>query len=151
MEIPISLALEAWHWLLLGLILLGVELLVSGAYFLWIGTAAFIVSGVTYLFPLSSNGQVILYAILAITLIGISRKYLPGYHLKSKTTTLNQKSAKLIGLELILDEPIHNGKAQVQLGDSKWIVYGPDLPAGEKVRVIRVDGIILIVDYVKKN
>ena len=146
MEMIFSWPLECWHWLILGLVLFGVELLFSGAYFLWIGTAALFVAGISFVFPLSSAMQTILFAILSIILVVISRKFLPRAWLQMKENSLNQRQAQLIGLRIILDQPIHQGKAQVQIGDSKWIVHGPDMAIGETVVVTKVDGVILIVE-----
>lgn len=139
--------LESWYWLIIGLALLSVELLISGAYFLWIGTAALATGIVSYMMPLHPAAQVVLFAVLAIVLVWGSRKLLPRYHIKPSEVLLNRRGAQLIGRELILDEPIYHGKAQVQIGDSKWVVRGPDLPAGEKVVVVRVEGVILIVEH----
>lgn len=140
--------LESWHWLLIGLALLSIELLISGAYFLWIGAAALAAGMVSYLIPLHPIAQVILFGMLAILLVWGSRKLLPRYHIKPTDVLLNRRGAQLIGRELILDEPICQGRAQVQIGDSKWMVHGPDLPAREKVVVVRVEGVILIVEHV---
>ncbi|WP_032112632.1 NfeD family protein [Candidatus Paracaedibacter symbiosus] len=150
MDLTVWMPLEFWHWLILGLAFLGVELLTLGAYFLWIGVAALMTGGLVYLLPLTPIGQVILFAALAILLIGGSRKFLTRSHEKSAQTGLNQRGAQLIGRELVLEEPIFQGKAQVSIGDSKWIVHGPDLAAGEKITVIRVEGVILIVTPLEK-
>lgn len=138
---------EFWHWLIAGLALLSVELLVAGAYFLWIGAAALATGMVSYATSPHPLVQVVLFAVLAVVLVWGSRKLLHRYSLKPSANLLNERGAQLVGCELILDEPIYHGKAQVQIGDSKWTVYGPDLPAGEKVVVIRVEGVILIVEH----
>lgn len=146
MEMIFSWSLEYWHWLILGLVLFGVELLFSGAYFLWIGAAALLVAGISFVFPLSAAVQAILFAVFSIILMVISRKLLPRGWLQMKENSLNQRQTQLIGLRIILDQPIYQGKAQVQIGDSKWLVHGPDMAVGETAVVIKVDGVILIVE-----
>ena len=44
-----------WHWWSLGAILLIVELLVPGMFFIWMGESAFVVGAVVWLYPLKSN------------------------------------------------------------------------------------------------
>lgn len=146
MEMIFSWPLEFWHWLILGLVLFGVELLFSGAYFLWIGSAAVLVAAISFVFYLTSTLQAILFAVLSVILMATSRKFLPRRWLSMKENSLNQRQAQLIGLRIILDQPIQQGKAQVQIGDSKWMVHGPDMKVGETVVVTRVDGVILIVE-----
>ena len=40
-----------WHWWILGLVLLIIEVFVSGAFFLWMAVAAGILGGALWLFP----------------------------------------------------------------------------------------------------
>lgn len=51
-----------------------------------------------------------------------------------------------IGQTLTLEQPIQKGAGRVRLGNREWVVRGPDLPAGAKVRVTGVDGSVLLVD-----
>ena len=71
---------------------------------------------------------------------------MPQGWLQIKENSLNQRQAQLIGLQIVLDQPIYQRKAQIQIGDSKWIVHGPDMAVGEIAIVKRVDGVILIVE-----
>jgi membrane protein implicated in regulation of membrane protease activity len=51
-----------------------------------------------------------------------------------------------IGEVLQLEHAIRNGSGRVKLGQRRWRLRGPDLPAGSRVRVTGVDGSVLIVD-----
>jgi hypothetical protein len=52
-----------WHWWSLGAILLIVELLVPGMFFIWMGESAFVVGAVVWLFPaMSFEHQVLLFS-----------------------------------------------------------------------------------------
>ena len=46
---------------------------------------------------------------------------------------------------LTLDQAIVGGRGRVRIGDSSWIAEGPDLPAGTRVRVVAVEGVVLKV------
>lgn len=141
--------LDSWHWVILGLVLFGIELLFSGAYFLWIGAAALSVAAFSYGIMIDSTLQVLLFAILSVGLIWLSRSLMPWYNREMPQNFLNQRGAQLVGRLIVLDEPICQGKAQVQIADSKWTVHGPDMAAGQTVVVIRVEGVILIVEPFK--
>jgi membrane protein implicated in regulation of membrane protease activity len=45
----------------------------------------------------------------------------------------------------VLVEPIEHGSGKAKLGDGVWKVSGPELPAGARVRVVGVDGVVLKV------
>lgn len=53
---------------------------------------------------------------------------------------------KHIGQAVVLQQPLQNGSGTVRLGNRDWVVRGPNLPAGAKVRVTGVDGTVLLVD-----
>lgn len=142
--------LQAWHWLILGLLLGGGELLFSGAYCLWISVAALLTAILAYFFPDQTILQVLTFAILSIVLVLISRKLFPGHHEIVGNNQLNRRADKLIGHILTLEQPIINGRAQVRIGDSVWTVQGDDsLMVGEKIQIISIDGTLLIVEKVK--
>jgi len=46
----------------------------------------------------------------------------------------------------VVVQAIENGSGRVKLGDSEWLVRGPDAAAGERVRVSGSDGATLLVE-----
>jgi membrane protein implicated in regulation of membrane protease activity len=63
----------------------------------------------------------------------------------SEQPLLNRRAAQFIGRRYVLDTAIVNGQGKARVGDSQWLVEGPDLPAGATVEVIGVDGATLKV------
>jgi membrane protein implicated in regulation of membrane protease activity len=61
---------------------------------------------------------------------------------------LNQRAERFIGHEAVIEEPIRDGFGRLALGDSIWRIAGPDLAAGQKVRVVGTDGPVLKVKAV---
>jgi len=53
---------------------------------------------------------------------------------------------RYIGQVLTLTDGLRDGAGQVKLGDRRWKLRGPSVPAGSRVRVTGVDGTVLIVD-----
>ncbi len=65
---------------------------------------------------------------------------------RSAAAHINARAHALIGKTFVLDQPILAGRGRVKLGDGSWIVTGPDMVAGAKVRVAAVDGTELKVE-----
>jgi inner membrane protein len=53
---------------------------------------------------------------------------------------------RYIGQVLTLNDGIRGGAGRIKLGDRRWSLRGPNVPAGSRVRVTGVDGSVLIVD-----
>ena len=67
----------------------------------------------------------------------------PSQHLQMER--VDRRAAQLIGRVVVLDQAIANGVGRARIDDAFWVVAGPDLPAGSRVRVVAVDGMTLKV------
>jgi len=77
------------------------------------------------------------------------RRYLRGLQRtnpSSLNSSLNARGEALVGQVFVLDQPILAGRGRIKLGDGSWIVTGPDMVAGAKVRVAAVSGTELRVE-----
>lgn len=135
-----------WHWLSLGLVFIMFEMLAPGASMLWMGAAAIINGVITWLFPtMEWQWQVICFGLLGVTAVVGSRRWLRrSFH--DGDPTLNRRSARLVGRVTVLETAIENGQGRARIDDSSWVVVGPDMPAGSKVRIIAADGATLQVE-----
>ena len=137
-----------WYWWALAAVLLVCEMILPGVVFLFlaIGAAA---AGLLLLIAadLSLELQLVVFAVVAVaSAIGL-RRYLRGLLPRAGTgTVLNARGEALIGQTFVLDQPILGGRGRVKLGDGSWIVTGPDMVAGAKVRVAAVSGTELRVE-----
>ena len=66
--------------------------------------------------------------------------------MQSDRPLLNERASRYIGHEAVLNEPITDGIGRLALGDTVWRVAGPDLPAGQRVRVVGADAALLKVE-----
>ena len=64
----------------------------------------------------------------------------------SDQPNLNRRGQQYVGRTFTLDEPIVNGLGKIHVDDSTWKIEGNDCPAGTKVKVTGVDGVILKVE-----
>lgn len=134
----------AYAWIMVGLLLTMAELLVPGTFFVWIGLAAFITGGSTWLFTLPTNGQLLLFATLTISCVVLGKRILKRLrmHKMVDETDVSDRMNYLAGKIVTLEKPLQNGSGQARIGDSIWLVYNDDhslsLPAGSQVKVIAV-------------
>jgi inner membrane protein len=138
-----SLGLFVW-WILAGLLLI-VELLLAGIFFVWLGIAAAIMGVVDFLAPpLSWQVEVAIFAVLSAVLVIAGRPWLKRRQLsESDQPNLNQRIKDYVGRSYVLDEAIINGRGKVKIDDTLWEVTGPDLPQGAWVKIVGVDGLRL--------
>jgi membrane protein implicated in regulation of membrane protease activity len=135
-----------WNWFVLALVLFVLEVLVTGRIFLWMAISALLVGAVLFLAPqMEWQHQILLFVIFSITSIILSRIWLTTQANRISLSTLNRDGSQYIDKCFVLDQPIVNGVGRIRLDDYLWRVSGPDLPAGSKIIVERVDGTILVV------
>lgn len=134
--------LGAWNWMALGLVLLALEILVPGVFLLWIGIAAILTGAVSLRLwdwePWTWQVQVLLFLVLSLISAYVGHRVAGSKEARSDQPLLNQRGAQLLGRTATLAEPIRDGHGRIQLGDTLWRVSGPDLPAGARVKVVRV-------------
>lgn len=146
----IDFEISYWHWLVLAVLLLGIEILAPGFFFLWLCLASFIVGALLYLSPaMIFEIQLLIFAFLSIASIRIWRRY--GLHLNTETDhpLLNKRAQQFIGRNFTLTQAIENGRGKVKADGSIWMVEGEDCPKGTQVTVTDVNGTLFKVTPVK--
>jgi hypothetical protein len=137
-----------WLWLIAAGILAGLEIAAPGAFMIWLAGAAALTGLATWALDLPWQAQMITFAVLAIASILAGRRFLKRHPIQTEDNGLNRRADRLVGQVVELVEPIHHGRGKAKVGDSPWLVTGPDLPKGAQVRIVAVDGVTLTVDAV---
>ncbi|HET6430924.1 NfeD family protein [Dyella sp.] len=135
-------------WWTLALLLIAGEVLLPGYFMLWIGLAAAVMGILLWLVPgLGMLGQAIIFAALAIASCVLYARLLRGRIERSDpgSERLNRRADQMIGQRYVLTEAIVNGRGKASVGDSQWLVAGPELPLGANVEVVAVHGTTLQV------
>ena len=135
-------------WWVLGLLLIGAEVLMPGFFMLWIGIAAAAMGVITWLVPdLGVLMQSVLFAVLAFASCVVYWRWLRTALPASdpENPKLNRRGEQHIGRRYVLETAIVQGRGKARVGDTQWLVEGPELPAGAMVEVIAVDGTTLKV------
>lgn len=135
-----------WSWIVAGLVLLGLELVLPGGFLLWMGVAGILTGLLTLVLPLDWAVQWLVFGALSLTTILIWVRMTRHRAAQTDRPLLNQRAEHFIGQEVVLDRPIIDGFGRLALGDSVWRIAGPDLPAGQRVRIIGAEGAVLRVE-----
>jgi len=139
-------SLDGWAWWVLGLILLGVEVLVPGFFFLWFGIAAILIGISALLIDWPWQMQVVGFVVLSVIAALVGRRFAGNLDEETADPHLNLRAGRLEGRTFVLAEPIVEGQGRVRIDDTIWQVQGPDAPAGARIRVTGADGAVLTVE-----
>ncbi len=138
--------LQPWHWAVLGIVLLILEVFAPGVFFMWMGIAAGVVALLSWLIgDMSWQAQVLAFAGLSLVSVVLGRWWLSRHGMATEEPTLNRRGEQYIGRAFNLDEPIVNSVGKIRVDDTTWKISGPDCPEGSRVTVIGVDGVVLLV------
>lgn len=142
--------IDFWHWFALAVILGILDVLIGVNFILvWCGLAAVVVGLIKWMMPsMAWQYQLILFGIGVFCSLGFWRHYLKKHPSKTDQPHLNQRARQYLHREFTLEAPIVNGRGKVKVDDTTWRVLGEDLPAGTRVKVTGVDGVILKVEKI---
>ncbi|SIR57375.1 MULTISPECIES: NfeD family protein [unclassified Bosea (in: a-proteobacteria)] len=138
---------NGWHWAILGLVLIGGEMLAPGIFLIWLGLAALLTGALVGLIGLGWQSAAIAFAVLAVLCV-VAGRLLTRHRAEEPdaATGLNDRGRQLVGKVFRLEATMIGGEGRIRVGDSSWRVTGPELLAGSEVRVLRVDGATLVVE-----
>ncbi|MEZ2409685.1 NfeD family protein [Bosea sp. RCC_152_1] len=138
---------NGWLWAILGLVLIGGEILAPGVFLIWLGLAALVTGAVVGIFGLGWQAASIVFAILAIASVAAGRLLTRRRDEEPDAATgLNDRGRQLIGKVFRLEATMTGGEGRVRVGDSSWRIIGPELLAGTEVKVVRVEGSTLVIE-----
>jgi membrane protein implicated in regulation of membrane protease activity len=141
--------LTVWHWLIAAVVLMIMEVLAPGAFFLWLGVAAAVVGLLLAVIPVMTwQVQVLLFSVLSVASVIGWRAWRQKHPVETESPTLNRRGMQYVGRVFTLSEAIVNGVGKVYVDDTTWRVSGPDLEVGANIKVIDVDGTVFRVEAV---
>jgi inner membrane protein len=135
-----------WFWLVGGGLVLALEILLPGAFLLWMGLAAVLVGLTLAVAPFDTGLQIGLFAALSVALSVFARLVLRYGVTYTDRSTLNKAGNRFAGQLVEVAEPIVSGRGKVKVGDTIWNAEGPDAGTGTRVRVTGTRGTVLLVE-----
>ncbi|MBO6510962.1 MAG: NfeD family protein, partial [Roseibium sp.] len=113
-------SLGPWSWFILGLILLGLEILAPGTIFLWFGLSALVVGVVALTFDFAWQVHVVLFLVLSLISLLVGRRMMMKMASEKGDPGLNQRGSRYVGREFTLAAPLSEGAGNLSIDDTIW-------------------------------
>lgn len=137
----------AWLWLIGGVVLLIAELIAPGYFLIFVGAAAIVTGLLSLAAVLPVAVQLAAFAILAFLSTRIvGRRFYASRYDYNPDPFLNNKIGRLLGKVVVVVQPVDAHSGRVRVGDGEWPARGGPAAAGERVRIVDVDGNCLKVE-----
>ena len=137
-----------WHWWILAIILLVLEVFAPGTFFIWMAISALFTGLLALVLPIGWELQFLFFAILSVVSVSLGRAYFKKRPIESEQPNLNRRGAQYVGRTFTLNEPIVHGYGKIRVDDSTWKIEGEDSPTGSQVKVVGVNGVVLKVERI---
>jgi len=144
-------ALGFWDWFIAGALLLVLEVLAPGVFMLWLGLAAMLVGAISIFVDWSWQAQFIAFAVFSVAAIPLWLRVSRQVGTVTDQPFLNRRAEALVGRIFTLERPIVDGSGTMPVDDTVWRITGADVPAGSRVKVVRVDGTALHVELIRNQ
>ena len=135
-----------WLWLIGGVLLLILEVIAPGFFLVFIGAAAMATGLFTLLFGLGPASQLALFALYALIAVMVGRRFYGNRTADSTDPLLNDRAGRLVGKVVVVVAAVDDHGGRVRVGDGEWSARGGPAAAGERVRIIGIDGNCLKVE-----
>lgn len=136
-----------WIWIGFGVLICAGELLTPGVFLLWFGLAMIATGLLLFITPLSFSIALLIFCALAVIFVLLGRKVYGTAASDGEQPFLNRRADALVGRTFTLASPIRTGEGEINVNDTRWKVRGPDMPAGARIKVMRVeDATVLIIE-----
>ncbi|MCL2875934.1 MAG: NfeD family protein [Betaproteobacteria bacterium] len=144
------MAMEWWHWIVAGIVLVLLELVIPSFFVLWFGLGALFVGLLLLIapgFPLA--GQILLWAIVSAAMTVLWFRVFRQIRNKTRIGTASGDVIGEIGLLVDDAAPFKRGKVRFQrpiLGAEEWpCTSDAEIAIGTRVKLVSVDGSFLKV------
>ena len=138
-----------WHWMVLGMVLVALEMVVSTFFLMWFGLGALLVGLVTLFVLPGFAAQLVLWAAASLAMMGVWVRY---FKVPDRNRA-GQAKEGVIGLTGLMTRPVtETGDGEILcqrpvLGADRWpVVADAPIAAGEKARIVDVLGQTLKVE-----
>lgn len=139
--------LGQWAWFVAAAVLLMLELMSPGVFFMWLAIAAALAGAADYFLDLPWQAELLLFAVLSAAAVFAGRRFYKGPGMVPQDNPyLNRRQKGYIGRTFTLREPIADGRGRLTIEDTVWDIEGPDLGPGTRIRVTAVNGMSLVVE-----
>ncbi len=146
-----DIELAYWHWLVLGIGLIILEIFTASFTVFWFGLGALVVGILLWLFPaIGFSGQLVLWIIASVAFTVFWFKYFKP-KMVDKTKAGIAREAAIGESGQVIKAPVAGGRGQVRfttpvLGDDEWeFICEQDVRVGDRVFIKDFSGNTLVV------
>lgn len=141
------------NWFTIGIMLIIIEMILPGMFLMWFGISSIIVGIIAVMIPIEINTALILFSVISVLLvivvILVMRKVAPSSQ-STVTHNLNQaRGSELIGATFTLDSDVMNNSGKLNIGDSIWLIKGPNAIAGTHISITSIENNTLIFKIIE--
>lgn len=134
-----------WHWIVLGIVVMLLELAVPAFFLIWFGLGAVVVGVLLAIFPgMTVAFQVIAWTLCSVSLIWLWFKVFKPHIYKTRAGLAKGSLIGEIGLVTRDIRPYERGQIRLQkpiLGEEVWeCMADEEIRIGERARVLEVEG-----------
>ena len=147
-------AIEYWHWIVFGIVLMLSEIFIGSFFIFWFGAAAVVVGLLIVPLPdMSPTAQLIIWAVSSASFALAWFKLVKPLNV-DKTKAGLSKEALVGEIGQVLQIPSGDKRGKVRfpapvLGSDEWLIISHDtVSIGDRVSVIDLSGNALIVEKV---
>lgn len=150
MENWLNMSIEYWHWLIVGMLLLGAEMFLAGFILFWFGMSAIVVGLLLLVVPLGFKVQLLIWVGLSVAAVLVWNRYIrPGWKDKTLSGMAHEALTGQVGMVMESNQGRSRGKLRFPapvLGEDEWMfICEQDVAVGVRVRVKEISGNTLIV------
>ena len=140
-----EIAVNYWFWLSLGLVLVIVEMIVPGVFFLWFGIGAFATGIIAFFVKgIAIRYLTAIFGVFSLIAVFLGRRYVKP--LMEKNNGLNDGNSKYAGKTVKAESGFENGMGRVFMGDTVWEAQcDSPVKGGDSLKVVSVKDSVLIV------
>lgn len=143
--------ISPWWWVAFAFALGSLEMATMSFFLIWPGLAALLMAGLLVTSPsVSGELQISIFAVLSVLLTFGGRHLFRNFGDGGGSDTLNRRSDQIVGrMAEVLD--CANGEGAVRIDGMRWRATwtsGKSAKAGDRVRIVRADGMQLFVEPV---
>jgi hypothetical protein len=135
--------LTVWHWLALGLVLFGIELITGTFDLMMLAIASWLTAAFAYFGPdayTTWQGQLVVFGAAAFVLVALGRTLFAGLRGQiDEHPTLNKRMAGLIGQSGVATGDFSGRTGQIKVGDSVWGAEAAD----QHIRILAGDAVVV--------
>jgi len=136
-------------WLVIGIMLFVMEMAVPGFVLFFFGVGAWVVAGITWLYPISIVTQLSIFLVASLVTLGVFRKFLKGSFFSGDSV---DEIIVEQGEECEVVEAIYPpGKGKIKLSGTFWRATADEaIEEGEIVVVEKRDNLLIHVKKIKQ-